>query len=97
MELKLKQSILNHDPAPLATAHDKLRDLLTAHRGERHIVILHADPDPDAIASAYAHRLISAACGVETTIVYCGTISHALNIALTRLLDLGLIDRKSVV
>jgi nanoRNase/pAp phosphatase (c-di-AMP/oligoRNAs hydrolase) len=76
MELKLKQSILNHSPVPLATAHDKLTDLLIAHRGERHIIILHAYPDPDAISSAYAHRLISTACGVETDIVYCGTISH---------------------
>ncbi len=90
MELKLRQSALNHAPVPLATAHDKLYDLLTAHRGERHIIVLHAYPDPDAISSAYAHRLISAACGVETTIVYCGTISHAQNIALTRLLNLDL-------
>jgi nanoRNase/pAp phosphatase (c-di-AMP/oligoRNAs hydrolase) len=90
MELKLKQSILNHSPVPLSTAHDKLFDLLTAHRGERHIIVLHAYPDPDAISSAYAHRLISAVCGVETDIVYCGTISHAQNIALTRLLNLDL-------
>jgi nanoRNase/pAp phosphatase (c-di-AMP/oligoRNAs hydrolase) len=91
MELKLKQSIVNHSPVPLATAHDKLTDLLIAHRGERHIIILHAYPDPDAISSAYAHRLISTACGVETDIVYCGTISHPQNIALTRLLNLDLI------
>ncbi len=76
---------------PLSTAHDNLFDLLSAHRGERHIIVLHAYPDPDAISSAYAHRLISAACGVETDIVYCGAISHSQNIALTRLLDLDLI------
>lgn len=76
---------------PLATAHDNLLDLLTTHRGERHVIVLHAYPDPDAISSAYAHRLISTACGIETDIVYCGTISHTQNIALTRLLDLDLI------
>ncbi len=75
----------------LTTAHDNLFDLLAAHRGERHIIVLHAYPDPDAISSAYAHRLISAACGIETDIVYCGTISHTENIALTRLLNLALI------
>ena len=76
---------------PLSTALDNLVDLLAAHRGERHIIVLHAYPDPDAISSAYAHRLISAECGVETDIVYCGTISHSQNIALTRLLNLDLI------
>ena len=90
MEANLKQPVLTQVPVPLSTAHDKLYDLLTAHRGERHIIVLHAYPDPDAISSAYAHRLISAECGIETDIIYCGTISHAQNIALTRLLNLEL-------
>ncbi len=75
---------------PLLTAHEELYDLLEAHRGERHIIVLHAYPDPDAISSAYAHRLISAHCGIETDIVYNGAISHGQNIALTRLLNLDL-------
>jgi nanoRNase/pAp phosphatase (c-di-AMP/oligoRNAs hydrolase) len=78
------------EPQQLLTAHDKLLDLLSARRGERHIIVLHAYPDPDAISSAYAHRLISAHYGVETDIVYCGAISHGQNIALTRLLKLDL-------
>jgi len=83
-------SLLTTTDVPLATAHDNLFDLLTAHRGERHIIVLHAYPDPDAISAAYAHRLISAECGIETDIVYCGAISHTQNIALTRLLNLDL-------
>lgn len=78
------------EPEPLLTAHDKLFDVLSGHRGERHIIVLHAYPDPDAISSAYAHRLLSAHFGIETDIVYCGAISHGQNIALIRLLKLDL-------
>jgi nanoRNase/pAp phosphatase (c-di-AMP/oligoRNAs hydrolase) len=75
----------------LEVAHDKLFELLEAHHGERHIIVLHTYPDPDAIASAYAHRLISAHYGIHTDIVYTGSISHGQNIALARLLKLDLI------
>ncbi|MBE7550431.1 MAG: DHH family phosphoesterase [Anaerolineales bacterium] len=69
----------------------KLAELLEAHRGERHIVVLHDYPDPDAISAAYAHRLISAQFDIETDIVYNGKISHQQNIALVRLLGLNLL------
>jgi nanoRNase/pAp phosphatase (c-di-AMP/oligoRNAs hydrolase) len=84
------QSTTTSAPVPLVTAHDGLIELLEAHRGERHLIVLHTYPDPDAISSAYAHRLISAHCGIETDIAYSGTISHGQNIALMRLLDLEL-------
>jgi nanoRNase/pAp phosphatase (c-di-AMP/oligoRNAs hydrolase) len=48
--------------------------------------VLHDFPDPDAISSAFAHRLISNRYGIDTTIVYRGKISHQENIALIRLL-----------
>lgn len=75
---------------PLVTAHERLFDVLAAHQGERHLIVLHAYPDPDAISAAYAHRLISARCHIDTDIIYCGTISHGQNVALTRLLKLNL-------
>ncbi len=90
MPARLDQPALSQLSTPLVTAHERLFDVLTAHRGERHIIVLHAYPDPDAISAAYAHRLISAQCHIETDIVYCGTISHSQNIALTRLLKLDL-------
>ena len=37
-----------------------LAEILEPHREERHLIVLHDYPDPDAIASAYAHQLISA-------------------------------------
>jgi nanoRNase/pAp phosphatase (c-di-AMP/oligoRNAs hydrolase) len=64
--------------------------VLEAHRGQRHLVVLQAYPDPDAIASAYAHRLISAVFDIQTTIVYSGKISHPQNAALVKLLGIEL-------
>ena len=69
-----------------------LAEVLEPHRGERHIIVLHDYPDPDAMASAYAHRLISAEYDIETEILYTGEISHQQNIALVRLLGIDLIQ-----
>ena len=68
-----------------------LGELLAAHRGECHVIILHDYPDPDAIAAAFAHRLISAQYNIETDILYTGAISHQQNIALVRLLGIDLV------
>jgi nanoRNase/pAp phosphatase (c-di-AMP/oligoRNAs hydrolase) len=67
-----------------------LARMLEAHRGERHIIVLQNYPDPDAISSAYAHHLISRRFGIETDLVYGGTISHQQNLALLRLLGIHL-------
>jgi nanoRNase/pAp phosphatase (c-di-AMP/oligoRNAs hydrolase) len=64
---------------------------LGVHRGERHIIVLQNYPDPDAISSAYAHQLISRRFGIETDIVYSGKISHQQNVALLKLLGIGLL------
>ncbi|GAK61340.1 phosphoesterase RecJ domain protein [Candidatus Vecturithrix granuli] len=69
----------------------KLKDVLEAHRGETHIIAIQDFPDPDAIASAFAHQLICLNYDIETDIMYCGRISHQQNIALVKLLNIGLI------
>ena len=66
-------------------------EILEGHRGERHIIILHEYPDPDAIAVGYAHRIISAAFDIDADILYSGKISHPQNLALIRALDYSLI------
>jgi nanoRNase/pAp phosphatase (c-di-AMP/oligoRNAs hydrolase) len=66
-------------------------EILESHRGERHIIILHEYPDPDAIAVGYAHRIVSAAFDIEADILYSGKISHPQNMALIRALDYKLI------
>ena len=57
-------------------------EILEGHRGERHIIVLHEYPDPDAIAVGYAHRIIGSAFDIEADILYSGTISHPQNIIL---------------
>ncbi|WP_121822723.1 DHH family phosphoesterase [Halostella salina] len=53
-------------------------------------VVMHDNPDPDAIASAVALSRIAAAVGVETVVCYYGEISHQENRALVNLLELDL-------
>lgn len=69
-----------------------LENVLEPHRGEQHVVILHDYPDPDSIAAAFAHQLISAEYEIEVDILYTGEISHKQNIALVRLLGIDLIE-----
>ncbi|MDY0094802.1 MAG: bifunctional oligoribonuclease/PAP phosphatase NrnA [Candidatus Vecturithrix sp.] len=69
----------------------KLNDVLEAHRGETHIIAIQDFPDPDAIASAFVHQLICLSYDIEVDIVYGGRISHQQNIALVKLLNIGLI------
>ncbi len=72
-------------------ARPDLHAVLAAHRGQRHLVVMQAYPDPDAIASAFAHRLLSACHNIETTLLYSGKISHQQNAALVKLLGLDLV------
>jgi len=68
----------------------KLREILAEQEGRRHIVVLQDFPDPDAISAGYAHQLISQAYGIETDLVYSGSISHQQNLALVKLLGIEL-------
>lgn len=85
--------VITKEEAPTTTLKQEtnLANVLEAHRGERHLVVLHDYPDPDAIASAFAHQLISAAFDIKVDIIYGGEISHQQNIALVKLLAIDLI------
>jgi nanoRNase/pAp phosphatase (c-di-AMP/oligoRNAs hydrolase) len=63
-------------------------EVFEAHRGERHVVVLHDFPDPDAIASAFAHQLICETFDIQADVVYGGKISHQENIALIKVLGI---------
>jgi nanoRNase/pAp phosphatase (c-di-AMP/oligoRNAs hydrolase) len=73
-----------------------LKSVLEAHKGERHIIVLQAFPDPDAISSAFAHKLISAQFNIETTLAYSGKISHRQNVALVKLLGIELVHASDI-
>ncbi len=68
-----------------------LEQVLEKHRGERHIAALQDYPDPDAISSAFVHKLISAEHDINVDIVYGGRVSHQQNIALVKLLGITLL------
>jgi nanoRNase/pAp phosphatase (c-di-AMP/oligoRNAs hydrolase) len=53
-------------------------------------VMTHDNPDPDAIASAFALGKIATAAGCETDICYFGAITHQQNRAMVNLLDLDM-------
>jgi nanoRNase/pAp phosphatase (c-di-AMP/oligoRNAs hydrolase) len=68
-----------------------LEQVLEKHRGERQIAALQDYPDPDAISSAFVHKLISAEHDINVDIVYGGRVSHQQNIALVKLLGITLL------
>jgi nanoRNase/pAp phosphatase (c-di-AMP/oligoRNAs hydrolase) len=55
-------------------------------------VVMHDNPDPDAIASALALTRIAEAVGVDAEACYYGDISHQENQALVNLLSLDLVN-----
>ncbi len=82
------QDVLESQGVVKVRPQSEISEVLEAHRGERHIVVLHDFPDPDAIAAAFAHQLVSAQFDIQVDIVYGGEISHQQNIALVRLLGI---------
>jgi nanoRNase/pAp phosphatase (c-di-AMP/oligoRNAs hydrolase) len=80
-------------PAPRFGDDERARAfaaLLRAHRGEHHIVALQDFPDPDAISSGIAYRVLAARFDITVDIVYEGRVSHQENLALVHLLDIDL-------
>ena len=66
----------------------KLQIVLSKHQGERQIVVIQDFPDPDALSSAWAYKLIAENYNIDCDIVYGGILSHQENIALVRLTNL---------
>jgi nanoRNase/pAp phosphatase (c-di-AMP/oligoRNAs hydrolase) len=69
----------------------ELAAVLEAHRGERHAIVMQDYPDPDAISTAWAHKLIAARFGIECDIIYEGRISHQENLALVQLTEVAMV------
>jgi len=67
----------------------RLLDVLREIDG-RLAVVMHDNPDPDAIASALALAHIAGTVGIDADACYFGEISHQENRALVNLLDLDL-------
>ncbi|EKD81810.1 MAG: hypothetical protein ACD_39C01631G0003, partial [uncultured bacterium] len=69
---------------------DELIGLLSCCKGQKHLVIIQSYPDPDAISTGLAHKIISEQYEIEVDIIYAGLISHPENIALVKLLGIDL-------
>lgn len=69
----------------------RLRSAITAVPG-RLAIVTHANPDPDAIASALALKRIAEAFGCEAEVCYHGNIAHQENRAMVNLLEFDLTD-----
>uniref|UniRef100_B8HKB2 DDH domain-containing protein n=1 Tax=Cyanothece sp. (strain PCC 7425 / ATCC 29141) TaxID=395961 RepID=B8HKB2_CYAP4 len=78
-------------PRTLEHRIETLRQTLERHRGERQLILLQDFPDPDALSSAWAYKLIAAQYDIVADIAYAGTLSHQENIALVRLTGLPLV------
>ncbi len=65
-----------------------LEKLLKKHSGTRQLILLQDFPDPDALSSAWAYRLIASSYSIQCDIYYSGTLSHQENIALVKLTGL---------
>lgn len=68
----------------------QFRAFLKAHSGQRHCVALQDYPDPDAIAGAFAYRLLGAVFDIDVDILYEGRVSHQENLALVHMVDIDM-------
>jgi nanoRNase/pAp phosphatase (c-di-AMP/oligoRNAs hydrolase) len=69
----------------------RLNRVLNAIDG-RLAVVMHDNPDPDAIASAVALRMLAERAGTEADACYYGDITHQENRALVNLLEFDLVE-----
>lgn len=69
---------------------EQLLDAIRAHAGGRHVVVIRGYPDPDSLASAWAHASLAASISVECDIAHMPLVSRAENRAMVNLLGLPL-------
>jgi nanoRNase/pAp phosphatase (c-di-AMP/oligoRNAs hydrolase) len=69
---------------------EQLLDAIRARAGGRHAAVIRGYPDPDSLASAWAHARLAASIGVECDIVHLPLVSRAENRAMVNLLELPL-------
>ncbi|MCK4938339.1 MAG: NAD-binding protein [Methanosarcinales archaeon] len=75
--------------AILKKAHELMRVIKEMDKGKLGIVV-HNNPDPDAISGAMALKEIAKTVGVDSEIIYNGLIGHQENKAFVNLLDIDI-------
>ena len=84
------------DPAPVesptpnerALRAQRIVEVLKANEGKRTFVAIRGYPDPDSIASAWAHRRLAEKAGLTCDVVHFDPVSRPENRAMVNLLDL---------
>ncbi|MEG3841806.1 bifunctional oligoribonuclease/PAP phosphatase NrnA [Microcoleus sp. herbarium14] len=69
---------------------EQLRQMFDRHKGTRQLILLQDFPDPDALSSAWAYKLIAEQYDIQCEMIYAGALSHQENIALVKLTGLPL-------
>ncbi len=75
---------------------NKLALCLEENKGQKIAIILHDNPDPDAISSGFALKEIAKKYGISCDILYDGKIGHHENKAFVNLLDIQMIKITSI-
>lgn len=70
---------------------NRLEQWLEEHRGIKLGIVLHDNPDPDAISSAYALTEITKKFGIKADILYDGKVGHQENKAFINVLAIPMI------
>lgn len=70
---------------------EELEKAFQGFSGRKMLIVIKGPPDPDSIASAWAHRFIAHHFGVESQIIYFDPISHPENRALVKALTAELL------
>lgn len=69
----------------------QLVQALEAHKDGRHVVVIRGYPDPDSLASGWAHAQIARALGIECDIAHLPVVSRPENRAMVNILELPLV------
>jgi nanoRNase/pAp phosphatase (c-di-AMP/oligoRNAs hydrolase) len=80
----------SREPRTTKSRVEQLLDVIRAHAGGRHVVVIRGYPDPDGLASAWAHTRLCASVGVECDIAHLPIVSRAENRAMVNLLEVPL-------
>jgi nanoRNase/pAp phosphatase (c-di-AMP/oligoRNAs hydrolase) len=70
---------------------NELLDALRAHADGPHVILIRGYPDPDGLASAWAHARLAASVGVECDIAHLPVMSRVENRAMVNLLEVPVV------
>lgn len=70
---------------------NELLDALRAHADGPHVILIRGYPDPDGLASAWAHARLAASIGIECDIAHGPAMSRVENRAMVNLLEVPLV------